>query len=273
MAKKPILLANPPLVAILAAQKSCGKTHLAAFLADMLAVNGQPFRAFQIDDQKRLSHMIGDTVVDLRPDPDLLVEDPTLSTRAITPFYDACREATAAKVSVLLDTGANEGEHLSNFLRDVGFAEDIAAWRLPVLAFVPYFALDPESTAQSAFTVRRLREAVPNLRVVLVENRFGGAAERIVPGSIAETSHQDLLRAAAGVERIVMPAIAREYWAPFEGAGIRFIKALAMDPAEGAQQLGRSVGEVKVMKSNVARFWRAMHTQLAQIIALPEGGA
>ena len=273
MPKKPTPLVQPPFAAILAAQKSCGKTHLATFLADVLAVNGLPFRAMQIDDQKRLSHMIGDTVLDLRPDPDLLIEDPTLTTRAITPFYDACREAATTKVSVLLDSGANEGEHLSNFLRDVGFAEDIATWQLPVLAFVPFFPLDPESTAQSAFTVRRLREAVPSLRIVLVENRYGGSAERIVPGSTAEANYQDLLRAAAGIERIVMPAIAREYWAPFEGAGIRFIKALALDPAEGAGLLGRSVGEVKVMKSNVARFWRTMHGQLAQIIALPEGGA
>lgn len=273
MPKKPPALIQPPLAILVAAQKSCGKTHLCTFIADMLAVNGLPFRAFQIDDQKRLSHMIGDTVVDLRPDPDLLLEDPTLTTRAITPFYDACREAAETKVSVLLDTGANEGEHLSNFLRDVGFAEDIAAWQLPVIAFVPFFPLDPESTAQSAFTVRRLRGAVPNLRIVLVENRFGGPAEHLVSGSIAEANYRDLLEAASGVERIVMPAIAREYWAPFEGAGIRFIKALSLDPVEGARQLGRSVGEVKVMKSNVARFWRAMHAQLAQIIAFPEGGA
>lgn len=271
MTKKQTVI-KPPFAAIFAAQKSCGKTHVATFVADVLALNGYPFRAFQIDDQMRLSHMIGDTVTDLRPDPDLLIEDPTLTTRAITPFYDACHQAVSKKVSVILDTGANEVEHLSNFLRDVDFAQDIEAWKLPVVAFVPFFPLDPESTAQSAFTVRRLRDAVPNIRIVLVENRFGGSIERIVQGSIAEANYQALLTATAGVERIIMPAIAREYWAPFEGAGLRFIKALAIDPIDGARQLGRSVGEVKVMKSNVARFWRSMHGQVAQIIALPQGG-
>lgn len=271
MPKKPTVL-TPPIAAIFAAQKSCGKTHMATFLADALVLNGCPFHAFQIDDQMRLSHMIGDTVTDLRPDPDLLVEDPTLTTRAIAPFYDACSQAIAKKTSVILDTGANEVENLSNFLRDVDFAQDIDAWKLPVIAFVPFFPLDPESTAQSAFTARRLRDAVPNIRIVLVENRFGGSVERIVTGSIAATNYQGLLTETAGVERIVMPAIAREYWAPFEGAGMRFIKALALDPVDGARQLGRSVGEVKVMKSNVARFWRSMHSQVARIIALPQGG-
>ena len=264
---------SPPFAAIFAAQKSSGKTHAATFLADALALNSYPFRAFQIDDQKRLSHMIGETVVDLRPDPDLIVDDPTLVTRALTPFYDACHAAAKDKTSVLMDTGANQVETLTNFLRDVDFYPDAKVWKLPVFAFVPFLPQDAESTAQSAFTVTRLRKAAPGIKIVLIENRFGGSVERIVPGSMAETNYKCLTAAAAAdVERIVMPAIPREYWAPFEGAGIRFIKALAIDPEEGARRLGRSIGEVKIMRSNVARFWRAMHSQMSQIIDLPKGG-
>ena len=271
MSKKRLL--TPSFAAIIAAQKSCGKTHLGVFLADAFTLNGIPFVAQQIDDQKRFQHMIGEKVVDLRPDPDQLVDDPTLATRALTPFYSAVRKAALEeKMAVLLDTGANELENLSNFLRDVGFGQDIAEWQLPTLCFVPFFPLDPESTAQSAFTVRRLTDAVPNLRLVLVENRYGGSAEHIVAGSFAEKNYADLLAAADGAERIVMPAIAKEYWAPFEGAGMRFIKALALNPDEGAKQLNRSIAEIKIMKSNIARFWRAMHEQVAQIIALPKGG-
>lgn len=44
-------------------------------VADLLTLNGIPFRALHVDDQKRLSHMIGEIVVDLRPNPDLLIDD------------------------------------------------------------------------------------------------------------------------------------------------------------------------------------------------------
>lgn len=271
MAIKTRLPIQAPFAAIFASQKSSGKTHLATFVADALILNDFPFRAFQIDDQKRLSHMIGD-VGDLRPDPDLLIDDPTLLTRALNPFYEAASQAVETKTSVILDTGANEVETLCNFLRDVGFGEDAESWGLPVLAFVPFFPLDPESTTQSAFTVRRLLAAMPRMRVILVENRYGGSVDRIVAGSYAEVGYRDLLAAAKGVERLVMPAIPREYWAPFEGAGLRFLKALGLDPAEAGRLLGRSRGEIKVMQSNIARFWRAMHAQLSQIIVLPRGG-
>lgn len=271
MSKKQVLITTS-FAAIFASQKSAGKTHAATFVADALTLNQFPYRAFQIDDQKRLGHMIGEVVEDLRSDPDLLLEDPTLATRAITPFYDSVRHAAAERCAVLLDTGANEVENLTNFLDEVGYAEDIKAWNLPTLAFVPFLPLDPESTAQSAFTVRRLLKAVPNIRVVLIENRHGGSAERIVSGSMAEDNYKLLLETGKNVERIIMPAIAREYWAPCEGAGLRFIKVLALDPEEGSRLLKRSIGEVKIMKSHVTRFWRAMHDQISQIIHLPVGG-
>ncbi|MBX9646099.1 MAG: hypothetical protein K2X57_03465 [Xanthobacteraceae bacterium] len=261
-----------PLVAIFASQKSAGKTHAATFLCDVFAVNNFAFQAFQIDDQKRLAHMIGDVVTDLRPDPDLLIEDPTLAMRAIGPFYEAAREAIPNNRSVILDTGANMVETLTNFLREVDFGEDLAAWNLPAIAFVPFLPLDPESTSQAAFTVGRLRGSLPTLRIVLVENRFGGSADRIVAGSIAETNYRRLCDVASGTKQIIMPGIPREYWAPFEGAGIRFVKALAMDPAETSVLLGRSIAEVKVMRSSILRFWTSMHGQFAELIDLPKGG-
>jgi len=269
---KPIPLIAAPFVVMILSQKSCGKTMLATLLADLFVVNGFRFRAFQVDDQKRLQHMIGDVVRDLRANPDQVIDDPTIAQRALTPLYDSARESAADKVITLFDTGANEVENITNFLDAVEFAKDCAEWGVVLIAFVPFFPLDPESTAQSAFTVMRLREVIPNLRLVLVENRHGGSVDRIVPGSIAETNYADLVAKAADADRIVMPAIHREYWAPYEGAGIRFLKALAMDPEEGARLLNRSVGEIKIMRSAVAKFWRQMHAQLAEIIDLPEGG-
>lgn len=270
--KTPFLV-SPPFLALFASQKSAGKTHAATFLADALVVNNIKFQAFQVDDQKRFSHMIGEQVVDLRPDPDKLISDPTLVTRALTPIYEAARLAVANKSVVLLDTGANEVENVANFFKAVEFEEDAQSWNLPVLVFVPFLVLDPESTSQSAFTLRRLIDALPSARVVLVENHFGGSPERLVPGSLARGNYDALLKLGKGLDRIIMPAMAREYWSPFEGAGIRFIKAMSMSPDEGSALLGRSSAEVKIMRREVALFWRAMHAQLSQIISLPYGGA
>lgn len=274
MAKKTTLLKSTSLITV-TSQKSCGKTTFTTFLIDALTVNGDKYMAFQVDDQKKLELMIGDKVVDLRPDPDKLVDDPTSAIRALTPLYDALRNAALVeeeKKFIVLDVGSNMTEVVTNFKRDVELAQDIAAWGVSAACFVPFYPLDPESTAQAAFAVRRMMEAVPNCRIVLVENRHGGSCERIVPGSIAERSHADLLAAAKGADKIVMPAIPREYWSVFEGAGMRFIKALALNPVEGAQRFDRSIAEIKVMKSSVAKFWRAMHEQLAQIVDLSKGG-
>ena len=50
-------------------------------VADLLALNGYPFTAFQADDKKRLATLIGTKVVDLRPNPDLVMNDPALVRR------------------------------------------------------------------------------------------------------------------------------------------------------------------------------------------------
>lgn len=263
---------SPPVISIFASQKSAGKTFLATFVADVLVANSAAFQAFQVDDQKRLGHLIGD-VVDLRPDPDLIIEDPTIVTRALTPFHEAGRAAATSRTSLLLDCGANQVELLGNFLSDVGFDEDARGWDLPIIIFVPFLPLDAESTTQAAFTVERMRAATPSASIVIVENRYGGSVERIVKGSHAAQSYQQLVETAKDSPRIVMPAIAREYWAPWEGAGIRFLKALAMDAEDASAQLGRSVGEIKIARSAIARFWRAMHRQINEIVELPEGGA
>ena len=147
-----------------------------------------------------------------------------------------------------------------------------ARLEFPLLIFVPFLPLDAESTTQAAFTVQRMRAATPSATMVIVENRYGGAVERIVKGSHAAQSYEQLVDAAKNSPRIVMPAIAREYWAPWEGAGIRFLKALAMDAEEASVQLGRSVGEIKIARSAIARFWRVMHRQVNEIIDLPMGG-
>ena len=266
---------KPPFLGVTAAKKGgVGKTHLMATIADLLALNGYPFTAFQADDKRRLSTLIGAKVVDLRPNPDLVMHDPALVRRSFTPLYTAASKAVSTGQSVLFDIGADEVENAANFLKEVDLDEDLATWKLPALVFVLVQA-ETDAIASAAETIRRFREALPSARIVLVENLLDrGSLEGLRnSGPARQQLEKDLKPLLAGIERIAMPAILADFWEPYENAGLRFLKALAMDPQEAAKRLGMEVGDVKIARRAIAVFFREMHRGLSKLIDLPKGGA
>ncbi|MGY3355091.1 hypothetical protein ACVWZK_001754 [Bradyrhizobium sp. GM0.4] len=266
---------KPPVLAVTAAKKGgVGKTHLMATIADLLALNGYPFTAFQADDKKRLATLIGAKVVDLRPNPDLVMNHPALVRRSFTPFYTAASKAMSTGHSVLFDIGADEVENAANFLKEVDIDEDLVSWKLPAFVFVLVQA-ETDAIASAAETIRRLREAMPSARIVLVENLMDrGSLESLRnSGPARQQFERELKPLLTGVERIAMPAILADFWEPYENAGLRFLKALAMEPQEAARRLGMEVGDVKIARRAVAVFFREMHQNLSRLLALPKGGA
>lgn len=266
----------PPPVALTTASKKggTGKTFLMATIADLMTLNGYSYSVFQADDKKRLSSLIGAKVVDLRPNPDLVMGDPSLVRKAFTPFYTACSEATQSGKSVLFDIGADEVENAANFLADVEIDEDLITWKLPMVVFVLVQA-ETDAIASAAETIRRFRSAVPSARLVLVENLLdrGSLQALKTTGPARHQFEKDLKPLLASVTCITMPAILPDFWEPFENAGLRFLKALAMDPKEGAKRLNMEVGDLKLARRAVAIYFRAMHAALSKLIVLPKGGA
>jgi hypothetical protein len=266
---------KPPFLAITAAKKGgVGKTHLMATIADLLALNAHPFVAFQADDKKRLAALIGAKVVDLRPNPDLVMQDPALVRKSFTPLYTAASKAVASSQSVLFDIGADEVENACNFLKDVEIDEDLETWKLPAMVFVLVQA-ETDAIASAAETIKRFREAMPSARLVLVENLLDrGSLEALRNAGPARQQYEKELKPLlVGVEHIKMPAILADFWEPYENAGLRFLKALAMEPQEAAKRLNMEVGDVKIARRAVAIFFRDMHRSLSQLISLPKGGA
>jgi hypothetical protein len=264
----------PPVAFITASKKGgTGKTFLMATIADLMTLNGYPYSVFQADDKKRLGSLIGAKVVDLRPNPDLVMGDPALVRKAFTPFT-ACSEATESSKSVLFDIGADEVENAANFLTAVEIDEDLTAWELPMVVFVLVQA-ETDAIASAAETIRRFRSAVPSARLVLVENLLDrGPLEALkTTGPARHQFEKDLKPLLGGVTRITMPAILPDFWEPYENAGLRFLKALAMDPKDGAKRLNMEVGDVKIARRAVAIYFNAMHVALSKLIALPKGGA
>jgi len=274
MTKTPFPL-SPPAAFITASKKGgTGKTFLMGTIADLMTLNAHPYRVFQADDKMRLGSLIGAKVVDLRPNPDLVMGDPALIRRAFTPFYTACSEAVQNQMSVLLDIGADEVENAANFLTEVEIDEDLTAWGLPMVVFVLAQA-ETDAIASAAETIRRFRTAVPSAHLVLVENLLDrGPLEGLtVKGPAKQRFEKELKPLLADVTRITMPAILPDFWEVYENAGMRFLKALALDPKEGAKRLDMAVGDLKMARRAVAIYFRAMHAALSQLIVLPKGGA
>jgi hypothetical protein len=147
-------------------------------------------------------------------------------------------------------------------------------WKLPMLVCVLVQA-EPDAIGSAAETIRRFRAAVPSAHLVLVENLLERKSlDQLSPGGAAGQQYaKDLKPLLDGVTRMVMPGIISDFWEPYENAGLRFLRALVMDPTEGSKVLKMEVGDVKIARRAIAVFFRSMHGALSQLIELPKGGA
>lgn len=270
--RSPFPITLPGLIGDGCEESAVGKTTLMTVVADALTLAGLPFDAFQSDRKPRLGEMLGAAVVDLRPDPDRLLTEPALLRTAFTPLHTAYLRIVESRRSVLFDSGAKDTANIANFLRDVEFEADLRELGIPMVMFVPFQA-DPEAIEGAAVTWRALREAVPSAHLVLVENAFDrGRLDALKPTSPARRRYEAELKPLVGdAPHLVMPAMVTEFWQPFEESGTRFIKVMAMEAREGAARFGMEVGDFKIARGNVTRFFLTVQSELAKVIALPEG--
>lgn len=269
--RSPFPVALPALLGSACEESAVGKTTQMTVVADVLTLAGLPFDAFQSDRKPRLGEMLGAAVTDLRPDPDRLLTEPGLLRTAFTPLHTAYLRIAATGRSVLFDSGAKDTANIANFLRDVEFEADLREQGHPMVMFVPFQA-DPEAIEGAALTWRALREAVPSAHLVLVENAFDrGRLGALKPTSPARRRYEAELKPLVGdAPHLGMPAMVTEFWQPFEETGTRFIKVMAMEAREGAERFGMEVGDFKIARGNITKFFLAVQRELAKVIALPE---
>lgn len=269
----PFPVTLPGLVVTACEESAVGKTTFATVLADVLTLAGHPFVAFQSDTKPRLREMLGSIVTDLRPDPDRLLNEPALLRTAFTPLHTAYLQIARTGATVEFDTGAKDIPNIANFLIDVEFDADLREHGYPMLIFIVVQA-DPEAIEGAAMTWRALRQAVPSAHLVLVENAFDrGTIAGMKPTSPARRKYEaELQPLVDSAPHLVMPAMVTEFWQPFEETGTRFIRVMAMSAAEGAERFGMEVGDFKIARGNITRFFQAVQSELARVIVLPEGG-
>jgi hypothetical protein len=267
-------LIKPPFVGLIANDKGgVGKSTFTLTLIDLLILNGMTVHVIQVDEQERLSTLLGAQVQRVVPHLEDARRDPKALMAAYAPIYHACAAAVKNTSAVAIEIGANQLLGFAEWLKAVDLDEDLRKWSLPVVTF----AVAPgeiEAVRKAAAALETFREVLPWAHRVFVENRYGQRTIKDLAArqDTATIVRKELLPALKGAQRLMMPAVEADSWAACESAGIRFIKAIAMKPDELAQRLGEDVANVKVMRGDLARFFKAMHGQLSQVFELPKGG-
>ncbi|MDY8111084.1 hypothetical protein U0C82_18330 [Fulvimarina sp. 2208YS6-2-32] len=264
----------PAFLATISQESAVGKTTLMTLIADVLTLEKSPYAGFQADDKPRLAAMLGARVTDLKVDADLLIEQPSLLRTTYSPLYTACSDAKKTGTTVLLDAGAREVENIANFFSDVDLDEDLVRWNLTTKFFVPVQA-DPESIAGAAMTWERMQKVVPHAQLILVENLHDrGQIDRLKAQSPARMMYDKILAPlVVNAPRIIMPALVVDFWQPFEESGTRFLKVMALEAEDGASQFSMSVGDFKIARGNVTKFFGAMHPQIKAVLMHSSDGA
>ena len=263
---------SPYLIVTANRRGGCGKTTTTISVVDLLALNGIEAVVFQVDDQPQLAKLLGRRVISLMP----RLGDASLARALSSPFsplYAACQAAAASGGVVVVDVGANMVELFVRWLRDVALQEDLDAWKMAAVLIVP--AVREIAAVEGAIeTLTDLRKVLPGAVPVFVENRRDEAFATVKPASdLGALLRERLQPALDGCVRLTMPVIEGEAWQVFEAAGLRFLKVLALSPAEVAVRIEEDVADAKIMRSYVVRYLRAMHAECAKVLHLPEGGA
>jgi hypothetical protein len=252
------------------AKGGVGKTTLATLIADLWTMTGQIYRAFQVDDQRRLEAMLGAQVGTIVPDFEAAMRQPRALTGPFAPVYTALSEAAGTGHRVLLEAGANRVELTALWTRKTELQEDLTAWGVRPVVMVPA-TVEAEALRQAAVALRTFGEALPEASLVFVENQRDGRLTDLKPRSEAALVWREALApllSEAGRHHLVMPLIEADAWSAYEDHGLRFIKAMSMAPSEAARLLGEDVSEAKIMRSAVTAFVRAMRVELTRV--LPE---
>lgn len=264
--RRTLLKSRTSTLAIVAAGKGgVGKTLLSVAIADQATLAGIPLTAFQVDDQRRLEAMLGARVHTIAPDYEAALRSPRALTAPFAPLYNACAQAGPAGHLGLLDVGADRVGLVTLWMRRTEFHEDLAAWGMKPVVFVPALA-ETDALRQAVDTIRLFEATLPGATIAFVENQRDGRFCDLKPRSEPAILIRNELRPLLG-ERpwLTMPLIEAEAWAAYEAHNLRFIKAMAMAPADAAALLGEEISEVKIMRSAVTQFVRVMRAELARV--------
>lgn len=230
-----------------------GKSTTALALIDWLTLNSQPPTIIQVDRQKRLENSIGKDVLTIDSDPKAARLAPELETRRFSPMLEKI-EVSAGRAPVIIDIGAGEVERFTTWAALVDLEEEFIEWQLSCHLVVPFLA-ESEAIRQAAWSVNRLRSALPQSMICLVENQRDGKISTLHPNSSAAQAFGEFLTAWRSQSiQLTLPAIPGNSWRWFETTNCRFLNVVDMTTADTINRTGLSRADAKIVRGDVSQW-------------------
>lgn len=230
-----------------------GKSTATLALADWLHLNGQPPTVIQIDRQRRLENTIGKDVLTIESNAKAARLDPEMEMRRFSPLLEKI-EMSAGRSPVIIDVGAGETERFTTWAAVVDLEEEFTEWQLNCHFIVPFLA-ESESIRQAAWSLDRLRSAIPQSTVYLVENQRDGKISTLHPNSSATQAFEEFLTSWKNQStNLTFPAIPGNSWRWFETTNCRFIDVVEMSTTETINRTGLPRAEAKITRGDVSQW-------------------
>lgn len=236
-----------------------GKSFFCQALIEYWQLRGFLPRVAQVDSQARLEELNKFEILTIPSDPQSMRRDPSeqlgrfreITNRLVVGPHDQ---------PFILDTGANEEQNVSFWMRQSEFYEELEEFdRLPVLFIV--FTSEQESIEKAGQTAQAFAAALPDAHLVLVENRRFGRIESLHRESDAYRAYLKWIAPLeVSASTMVMPAILGQSYARFEASRTRFSDVVGMKPTEIMELTGFDRADAKIARGDVANWLATMFT-------------
>jgi hypothetical protein len=260
-----------PVVAAITQDKGGeGKSLLAQVMAEWARLQRLPCGVVEVDTTGNSLQILGDNVVSIKIDAKTARRDPGAAMRGLTPLYSMIKETCEARGLTIVEFGANEAARGALWSAMVDLQDELADLGAEALVLMP-FTRQAEAMKRGARSAAAFLEALPDARLVLVENERDGCVSDLHPASDAvKVFHEIIAPLAAKATTIRMPMIEAGSWAPFEAAGVRLVDAVTMPISDVMLLTGLPLPEAKIIRGDVAAWSDAMFTEFEKLIDISE---
>ena len=129
----------------------------------------------------------------------------------------------------------------------------------------------PEAIGQATVELDRLKEILPDARVIVVENRWRGTVAEMLP-FLDDPVRKRAKRMLADHPVIVMPRVEGASLRHAERVHARLIDIIDWDLATVMEKTGLKRGAARLMRGDVAAYLAAMESGLANVLPLLGSG-
>lgn len=248
-----------------------GKSTFVQTFADLCDIAGVNLDILQFDHQSKLAETLGREIITLdsaiarksRSNPDAIVE-------LFEPFTERLASLKVTKRSVLMEVGGGLTPLYHDHNRLVDQNEDLIDLGVRLTVFVIVLST-PESIGQATIETDRLKEIVPDARVIVVENRWRGTIAEMLP-YLDDSVRKRAKRMLADHPVVVMPRVEGASLRHAERVHARLIDVIDWDLTTLMDRTGLKRGAARLMRGDIAAYLAAMESGLTNMLPMLGAG-